>query len=553
MSVEILPADQLHFLLYAEKFRGKYGVPKPLRRSFSLMRACGCKTVVCEETVICEETNWQNLCSQEQCGLRFASCSNYLKKLPNFKYKLDKKICWKIGFFNSEFKDEEELASQLSENCMGYCIVQRDEITDDKNTAYPISYVTESLLQDPYAGRGITFGTYSSTFPINGKKFEVNEKYFSQQNGITNCCAHAAIKMAIRSYCPDITSERINEILGIDHIHRKGSKGLTTDEICQAIEKLSGLKTHVLRPNKGISPMDFLSAIYFAIESRFPVILGFFMPGRNGAPPNGHAITIVGHTFNEHNWWPYGLKGYFTQREEDVQYLQSLLWCDNFVVQDDNFGQYYSMPVRFLTDSTGLCQILTSIEGAMISTMPISIGEEWLRMPPCAILIYPEEKPLAADSFLIEPWALSTLNRYIALLSDDNELPDTELFNKYFSVYQKARNLILRTFTVTKKEYLNSDGIKVVPDQLREILSEQLPDTFWITEISLPELFWINKAKIGEIITDPESFKKSHEKAVKFIRLPNIVSFHDEDSLTYFHIPQNEQPAHQPLILASGF
>ena len=541
MSIEIRPCSEVRFLAFADKF----GAPKPLRRTFSLMRLHGCKTIVCEER------KWPDLCSLEECGLRFTSCQDYVNHLPHYNQHFIEKRCWKIGFFKTEFTKEEELQSQTDTDLMGFCVVQTDKFKDNKGVARARHYVTESLIKDPFEKekRGVTFGPLSTTIRINAKDFKVVKNYFSQQNGITNCCAHAAIKMAIRGYYSDMTCERINTAVNIDHIHRRGSEGLTPDEMCTAIEVISGLRTYILHANEFSSPMDFLKAVYLAVESRFPVILLFTMPGETGDSHYGHAVALVGHTFNDHNWWPYGLKGYFASGDKNIAYLPSFLWCDNFIVQDDNFGPYYLMPARFLTDSPGLSGILSSIERAVLSTTPVSATESWLREPMSAIVIYPSQKPLVQDSFLVEPWAIATLNRYMSSPSN-SELPTTEEFEKYFRAYQKQNYLILRTSIVGKDEYFSSPAGQVTPSYLAAVLKAKLPDTFWLTEISVPELFWINRAKVGEIITDPQLFAKNARDAVVFIRLPNMVTFFEGNNATYFHIDQDHP--HHPLIYPKG-
>ena len=65
----------------------------------------------------------------------------------------------------------------------------------------------------------------------------------------------------------------------------------------------------------------------------------------------------------------------------------------------------------------------------------------------------------------------------------------------------------------------------LVSMSVRKILEEWLPDIISMTEISIPELFWVNRKKVGEIVTDPEAFRKNNEDGVRFIRIPEHVFF----------------------------
>jgi hypothetical protein len=86
---------------------------------------------------------------------------------------------------------------------------------------------------------------------------------------------------------------------------------------------------------------------------------------------------------------------------------------------------------------------------------------------------------------------------------------------------------------------------KLMPEY-HDKLKNYLPETFWITELSIPELFWINQNKVGEIITDPTDFKPPTFDGVSFIRLPNLIGFVAKDEVVIQEIEQDQ--IHHSLI-----
>ena len=537
MTRKIIPASvgKLGFVAYAKEF----GDTRALRRILSLMREANCRTIVEESTT------WSELCEKDRnCTQRFQSCYSYVKNLQHYGLRLQEKKCSKLYFFQGSFSEEEDIQKNM-DSFLGFCVIHQDKIDNGKSRQEPLCYVAESCLLPPFEKeRSFVFGSHKIPLHIGDIDFNAEGNYFAQQNSITNCCAHAAIKMAIRGYQPDLTAEAINECLGIDHIKRKAFKGLTAGEICKAIEKLSPYQTYLIMDKDLDSPSDFLKLVYLSLESRFPVILLFLMPSENPNEFSGHAVTLIGHTFEKHNWWSYGLRGYFAS--EIGKYLPSSMWCDNFIIQDDNLGPYYLLPVRFLTDNVGFAEVLYSLENSTMVPFSGSLKQSWLDEPMFAILVHPPEMQFLQYSIYVEPQAITKLNQFIDFLKDKGLCPKTMGFETYFLKYQQEGDLILRTFVISREDYLNQLKEQKLVFDSREKLQEYLPETFWITEISIPELFWINQNKVGEIITDPEGVGSSDFDTVSLIRLPNIVGFIEKNEMTILYIEQKD--IHHPLI-----
>jgi len=526
-------------------FGKKFGSPIPLRRTLSLMRMDGCQSIVVQE----EE--WLEGCNEGICGHRHQSCLDYVENLPKYNYELINKKCYKMLFFNSMVSNENELIIANNDSLLGFCIVHNDIIINGEGKQYLIPYVTESCLKSPLKFNAFILPPSEVSIKVNGREFKLQTNYFSQQNGITNCCAHAAIKMAIRGYYPQFTSEIINKKVPIDHIERKGNKGLAPDEISKVIEELSENETYLLSSTDLSSSAEFLRLVYISLESRLPVILLFNLPEK-GFDIAGHAVTLIGHTFNEHNWSSYGLKGYF--RGDDVRYLPSSLWCDNLVVHDDNWGPYYLVTIRFLTDAADLSYILSAVEEAIDKvmasslTLPIRLGVPI--DPVTAIIVYPKHMSFIKDGLLVEPYAIARLNQYISAILVDDSVLKCESFHQYFLDYQKDNDLILRTFCLSKSEYLQFNHDNLLYEGYEDKIDEYLPDTFWLTEISIPELYWVNRKKVGEIITDPKKFNRSREHGVIFIHLPGLISFLENDEFITINIQDNRN--YYDLITPTG-
>ena len=315
-------------------------------------------------------------------------------------------------------------------------------------------------------------------------------------------------------------------------------------EICDVIKRLTGLDSFALK-SSDLTQSDLMKLIYHAIESRLPVILLIGLSvdqnKKYSDQIDGHAVVIKGHSFNEHNWWSYGLSFYFDGKK-NLAYLPSSLWCDNFIIQDDNMGPYYLLPVKFLTgdhfygNSTKKINILRRILNIVSNNR---FKNTWLNSPFEIIVPYSHNMSFFKNQVLqIEPWALLVLNEFIAYLKADTDILEKKPFSRYFTKYYNDNSLILRTYVISKKKYLThiKDDTKLYDHIELDVFDKILPDFFWMTEISIPELFWINKKKIGEIITDPNEFKNMEESGVIYLRLLNNIFFKEEKNFSHFDI-----------------
>lgn len=287
------------------------------------------------------------------------SCKSYVDVLKNenniYNTDIKKKTCYKLAFFNQSFKNETGLSSLSDENFLGYITVHRDLLIPIKGrpgSGDIQTYMPQCFLRSPLGEGNFCIPKERIKLEIENEKiqkeFFMDGHYFAQKNQVTNNCAHAAIKMALRSRFPETNAEKINSIMKINHVDSKANLGLRPREFKYIIENISKKKltTYGFAGSQMDSFDDFWQTVYYALESRFPVILLTKQPF--GAKVVGHALTLIGHTLNEHSWWSYGTKGRAGLNIEEFEYMSSLIWCDNFIIQDERMGPYYLLPVRFI-------------------------------------------------------------------------------------------------------------------------------------------------------------------------------------------------------------
>ncbi len=535
-----------NLIRYANQFgSSEFDPPLPLRRTFSLFRDYNFETFVCESKCLQIEQIMSVPPRDDSIShaTRFESCVDYVKKIQTYYgKKFIKKECFTFSFFKDPFYEEKDIFSLSEDSIIGYCILQRDTLRGDEKVEEPPPYVIESILNLPEKRKDRFFvKNYRTHIQVLKRNFHIIGNYFSQQNNITNCCAQAATKMAIRAHYPDITAEKINKAVGITHETIKGNEGLKPKEFKKAITKLSGQNAKYFDARQFETPLHFLKLIYHAIESRFPVILLFgyetekIFPARQKC----HAAALIGHTFDKNTWWAYAWKAYFPKNYANPKYFPSVMWCDNFVIQDDNMGPYYLLPLQALkiTDLPPKIpfRIRSFIQNFRFRLSKIS---SWFYRPLGCIITYPKNTVSPEMYLKIEPHMTQWLTSYNKYLEEDkNFSTDNFYFHEYFKKNLLDGSLVLRTFVCKKDEYLKAFEKNCNLEEKEELLksfdfilnSEELGlshiDFLYVVEISVPELYWINKKKIGEILINPEQFQKDPQKSVIFIKLPSIVDF----------------------------
>lgn len=313
--------------------------------------------------------------------------------------------------------------------------------------------------------------------------FRLTGSFFCQQNDLTHVCAHAALRMGINSSAAfngaKLTNSRINQLLGLDHSTGKrvgkfgvdkSSVGLGTEQIVEVVKQM-GWQAHVADfvSNPAIDYEDF---IYPLVESGCPTILGIHNPN------TAHVLAVLGHTLNSDRWTPEARHGYGAFPISP--YISTSAWADHFIVSDDNFGMYVTLP----TDS---------IRNVLVPKHNPNLHAA------LAIGLAPDN--VNVTGYFVEQRAASLATQLISLTNPTSA-------NRWFGLLKETgQKLVCRTLLSSKSAYV--DAMKSIEDdQHRKItatevnlLESSLPERFWVTEVTVPNLYSGNKRKLGDVIT----------------------------------------------------
>ncbi len=511
--------DDLYKLI--KDYSGEYS-NKPLKRILSLIEKEKDKDEII--TAIINENYQDNEEWQAE----------YEKKYKNIFNPSDKgisKFATKIDFFKGKIESITQLPDfdkeSNKEKYLGYLILR----------PLPTQKVCEAMIKTP-EGRNPTtyFLTCKSEFSseINGNKFKIESTPFIQQDGLTGVCAHACLKMALYYLIQQFPTFKDKE--------RKLPTLPEIDEISQEIMLDTPISTHrasglwiphirkvIKEANCNSLIYDFTKQerdgmlfyeyepdelIYWYMESGFPVIIGF------QTEESGHAVVVIGHTFNANAWWPEAKTDYYRKVFPDRPHcLESFAWT-NFIIHDDNFGPYLTTPTQF----------------PLVTIIAIPIPEE------IEINILPEEAEKIAYS-KIEP---ETFFSKIKITPEDfkeKTIQWIELFWKHFA----EGKLVLRTFLMEsekfKENFQRTDGI---PSIIKKVYDEiPLPEKIWVTEISIPELFAHKRMRLGEIIIDPTCPTNiyGYDTSILCIHLPGIIGWHhSKTNQKWWQIVSDDSP-----------
>lgn len=335
-----------------------------------------------------------------------------------------------------------------------------------------------ALLNNYYHSKG------DFRLEIEGRPFSVRGVYYAQQNSLTGVCAHASLRMVLRTLDPtdgSLTDQGINQILGLVPPFPAGF-GLTLQQI-QTVLATKGLKPFGYS-YRAQSPEDFDRALYSIIESGYPALLGF------STGTAAHIMPVYGHTLNTDEWHPEARPAYTGPTV--ALYHSSSAWVDHFLIHDDNFGPYY-------------CLAKSSIHASPLQPADV-VG-----LLPQAVAVAP---------MIAEAIAGFVLGQAPTLCSG---------LTAPWPTYLKEQNriFVLRTLLMNRETYrkhlLDSvahDGSALAAASLHDLA--RLPDLFWMCEFSLPSLYTGNKSKLGEVLVSATSpvDRRDLLRSVQALRVP---------------------------------
>lgn len=334
---------------------------------------------------------------------------------------------------------------------------------------------------------------------FKARDFVIPAVYFTQQDGMTTQCAHSALVTAVNNLARanehPLTPEGINQALGFDHGNAESRfawyplEGYGPEErelasgwagidrnMLERILNDNGLSC-LLRDYRAWRNCDFENLAYPVIESGFPVLLCF---GTERGCSN-HVICLLGHTYNSDSWLSQARQGYHYPLPGLARH-QAWLWTPHFLCVDDNFGPYYCMdrgalksPLLYDVAPDLRVNDVVGIVPGRITRDPADAEEDathWLHA-----LLRTRGAPPDEPAF---EW----LRRLFEAVGSDTDPPVT-------------RTLLARRCHY--REHLLNVCDRSGRESVRNACSE-LPDLFWITEISLVDLYTANRAKLGEVL-----------------------------------------------------
>ena len=364
--------------------------------------------------------------------------------------------------------------------------------------------------------------TKTFAFEIPGRKnpITIQGSFFTQQNKLTHVCAHAAIRIALNSSSAftsktKLTNRHINEILGLTfekpesfigtysrdkQVKPTRETGLTKEEIIRVIE-LFGLAT-ILDCQRNTN-IEYDHFAYPYMESGWPVLVGLEGTDFNTGEQLRHVVSILGHTLNPFQWSPLARRGYGTLPRMD--YLSAVEWTDHFIISDEGFGMYQTL------QSDSIRNIIVPAKNASLhATFVVAITPKEVTFP----------------GWQAESIAANMIRNFVSPARRNH-------FRGWFKRLSDCPNMVCRTLWVTRDEHRRElathDDFHKFEQSTIEYL-DQLPQAFWVTEISMPPLYCANGKKLGEVIIrcDGDHTQMKMEDAwnhVAMLWLPGVALF----------------------------
>lgn len=490
----------------------RFGNLWPLRRILSQVRQLGGKTMVFERIDGAEDIREEN--------------EDLRSLVPSF----NKTATSRLSFFTRTVGTPVGISDLAPDDFIGFAIIKDDRVPRIKGVSASgrrVARVYESALRTSRHENNYIRGAPTWECRAGTKRFPISAYLYAQQNGITNCCAHVALRTAAARFHSggDVSYRMINEWVA----KARGKKRWQDCAIHEGLDKkeVVGFLEHVgarcfvgdfTLTREAVVP--FQKYIYGSVESGYPAVVAFTVPGagqRQADQPVGHAIPVFGHTFNEDIWVPNADSSYFRIGAE-TEYLPSELWVSMYLCHDDNWGSNFCIPRRYLytrrfcasiPGGPDLCPETPECVATVIGCLPRNV----------------KASPIQAEAIAAD-YLLKMLPRIPRKCG-----PWAERLKYYAD--EKLNRAILRPILVTGQQY--TDHLGKVRDWDRSRLKSHLTavfdavseDHFWMVELSVPELFSANRRKVGEILlrSDVDPGQKRDFRMFVFARLPGYFAF----------------------------
>lgn len=434
----------------------------------------------------------------------------------------------RITFLSRRFSELSSLGKYLcAEDILGSVLIANWCGCDNS-----VEHIYEAVIRPPVLLNNYIHAYTSFEVNCAGQPYLMRGTYFCQQNGVSGVCAHATLRMLLNTYlgtsADKVTDPEVNSILQIkteQALREMGQCGLTTQDIGAVLSRYD--KTYQAMPIEE-GEIDYVSFLLSLLESNSPGAIVFAIEGEEA----NHIVPLFGHTFNSDLW--YHEANYAYHSIVEAGYHPHSNWIPAFIVHDDNFGMYYCMDIDSLTPASLPDKYAAGLSAVhafgFLGEGVERTGRNAAEMTSLFLTILQQFFSAELGSPSSEDW----LGRLLSACESGITAP------------------VIRPFVATREQYLSHLGQMLdwnfgslsVADV--EQLTVELPDSFWMCEVSVPDLYSTNKRKVGEVMYSvdlPEDPKNCLDGFLG-CRLPAISVLVRSDGIEF---QPNQLHGHVPL------
>ncbi|MDC8744675.1 hypothetical protein [Xanthomonas campestris] len=317
-------------------------------------------------------------------------------------------------------------------------------------------------------------------FPVRiaGKHFEVDGTPFMQQDNAVAVCAQASIWMALRTlrrregdraHNPAQITDAATRYLISDRT-RPNKGGLTIQQMAEAV-RAAGYSPLLMRFPKGSTALTSTrKQLHAYVESDIPVLLAL------NAPSGGHAVAVVGHTWNATPAASEIIRVTHHASGINMSFCHAASWTPALLINNDNSGPYKVLP-------------------------PPSTGSAYdLAQASCGISLLPIDVFMTGDEALA--CGIDVLGQLLAGLLKQNKLK--------YEIESISNSLVVRLLLADKSRLRQWAANVVMPPELSAWLRKHdLPRRVWVFEVHQKANFGAHaphvqqQTLVGLVLIDP--------------------------------------------------
>jgi hypothetical protein len=440
----------------------------------------------------------------------------------------------RISFWRQEILGQ-DIHTDSGEKLTGYAILKHDVVPSKH---YDYWHVFEAVFEKYLHPHNCVPSPCLYSVLIADRTIPISGVLYAQQNVLNKACAQVALRSLIsRIKNDDISYKEINDLARPLVPGFEPAKGLNAKQIQAVLRGLdipfkdldysqydiplfSGRYWRLGNVMRKLHPYQ--AYVYAGIESGMGALIGFRLTRKGGGK---HIIPFYGHTFNKDTWIPDADFTYF-QVGKNLEYISSQLWTSSFLGHDDNFGANYCIPRLYLEPSN------------------VDYVVELLK-----------------PKFVIRGGQAEGLSLYLLHSVIEQINTTRNIWLNRLAKYHEHSQIVLRAVAVEKTVYIDHirnlkdwDGNSESKDAI-ELFNKNLPEAFWVVEVSIPQLFPANESKLGDIVINGQIELDLNDiyRHLLYVRLPGAyymlskTSTGDTSDIYFKDFPSN-LTSHVPVL-----